>query len=101
MENFFIEFVGFAAIAVAIIMYQQNDRKRLIFCKLLIDILWILHFLPKDRYTIVLTTSISVIRELVFYNKDKPLFKSKIWLALFVGVYAVAPILTKSEAKRS
>lgn len=94
MEKFFIELVGFAAIFLAIVMYQQNDRKKLIFFKLLIDILWVVHYLPLNRYTIVLTSCINILREFVFYNKEKPFFKSRIWVALFIGAYAVSPILT-------
>lgn len=94
MADFLIELLGFAAVFVGFLMFQQRDRKRLIFCKLLCDILWILHFLFLGANTIVCTTFISVLREFVFFNKDKPLFQKKIWLFLFVFLYATTPIYT-------
>ena len=56
------EIIGYAAVLCAFIMFQQTDRKRLIFCKLIIDFLWITHFAMLGGYTIVCTTSISVFR---------------------------------------
>lgn len=38
------EIIGYAAVLGAFIMFQQTERKRLIFCKLIIDFLWITHF---------------------------------------------------------
>lgn len=88
------EIIGYAAVLCAFIMFQQTDRKRLIFCKLIIDFLWITHFAMLGGYTIVCTTSISVFRELVFINRDKPFFKGRIWLWIFIALYAATPIVT-------
>lgn len=37
------EIIGFIAVASAFVMFQQTERKKLIFCKLIIDLLWIIH----------------------------------------------------------
>ncbi len=88
------EIIGYVAVFCVFLMFQQTDRKKLIFCKLIIDFLWIIHFALLGGYTIVCTTSIAVFRELVFINRDKPFFKSSIWLWLFIVLYAVTPIFT-------
>lgn len=88
------ELIGYAAVLSAFVMFQQTDRKRLIFCKLIIDILWITHFAMLGGYTIVCTTSVAVIREIVFINRDKRIFSSQIWLWIFIAVYTVIPVLT-------
>ncbi len=88
------EVIGYVAVFFAFIMFQQTSRKRLIFCKLIIDFLWITHFAMLGGYTIVCTTSISVLRELVFINRDKRFFSSRIWLFAFLLFYAATPIFT-------
>lgn len=94
MIKIIAEIIGYAAVLTSFVMFQQTERKRLIGCKLIMDILWIIHFLMLGGYTIVATTSISVLREIVFFNKDKPIFKSKKWLFVFIIFYALTPILT-------
>ena len=88
------EIIGAVAVLTSFVMFQQTNRKRLIFCKFIMDLLWIAHFIILGGYTIVCTTSISVFREIVFINKDKPFFKSKIWLLIFVSLYISALFFT-------
>ena len=88
------EIIGYAAVLLVFFMFQQNVRKKLIFCKLLIDFLWIIHFALLGGYTIVYTTSIAVFRELVFINRDRPFFKSVAWLWLFIALYIITPVFT-------
>ncbi|MBO5200299.1 MAG: YgjV family protein [Clostridia bacterium] len=88
------EIIGYVAVFFAFVMFQQTHRKRLILCKLIIDLLWITHFVMLGGYTIVCTTSISVFRELVFINRDKRFFSSKFWLFAFILFYAASPIFT-------
>lgn len=89
------EIVGYMAVATTFIMNQQSSRKRIILFRLIMDFLWITHFLLlHDGYTIVLTTTIAVFRELVFYNRDKKFFSSKIWLAVFIVITASTPIFS-------
>lgn len=88
------EIVGYIAVVSAFVMFQQTDRKRLIFCKLIIDILWVIHFGFLGGYTGLCITAINVGRELIFMNRDKPIFKSKLWLCMFIALYAVTPVFT-------
>lgn len=88
------EIIGYIAILCSFVMFQQSDRKRLIFCKLIMDFLWIAHFVLLGGYTVACTTFIAVFRELVFYNRDKRLFNSPVWLGVFIALYAMTPIIT-------
>lgn len=88
------EIIGYTAVLGAFILFQQTDRKRLIFCKLILDFLWIVHFVMIGGYTTACTAFISIFRELVFVNCDKPFFKGRIWLWIFIALYAVTPIFT-------
>lgn len=88
------EIIGGFAVAGAFVMFQQTERKRLIFCKLIIDLLWIIHLAMLGGYTGLCITVIAVFRELVFMNRDKPFFSSNLWLYLFILLYALTPIFT-------
>lgn len=94
MVKVIAEIIGILAVIGAFIMFQQTDRKRLIFCKLIIDLLWITHLGLLGAYTGLCITVIAVFRELVFMNRDKPIFSSNLWLYLFILLYALTPIFT-------
>lgn len=88
------EVIGFLAVASAFVMFQQTERNKLIFCKLIIDLLWIVHLAMLGGWTGLCITVIAVFRELVFMNRDKPIFNSNFWLYLFILLYALTPIFT-------
>ena len=88
------EIIGCLAVLSSFIMFQQTERKRLIFCKLIIDFLWITHLAILGAYTGVCITAIAVFRELIFINQDKAIFKNQCWLWLFIAFYVVTPIFT-------
>ena len=104
------EIIGIAAVLTSFIMFQQTNRKRLIFCKFVMDLLWIIHFIMLGGYTIVFTTSISVFREIVFINNDKPFWGSRVWLLVFIllyssglfftweGIYSIFPVMSSIAA---
>ena len=68
--------------------------KRLIFGKLVTDLLWITHFLLLGGYTMACISSIAVFRGIVFINRDKRFFKSKLWLYFFIALSLLTPALT-------
>ena len=60
---------GFSAMIVSFFIYQQGKRKRVIFLKLITDILWVLNFIFVGGYVGALTTSVSIFREIIFYKR--------------------------------
>ena len=88
------EIIGGSAVLLSFVMFQQNKRKNLILCKLIMDILWIVHFILLGGFTIVCTTSISFFRELICINKDKPFWGRKVWLYVFIALYIGALVFT-------
>ena len=88
------EIIGFVAVLMTFVMFQQTKRKKLIFCKLITDVLWIIHFLMLGGYTIVFTTLISAFREVVFINNDKHFWGSRVWLFIFIIFYISALVFT-------
>ncbi len=86
--------LGLVAMLVSFVIYQQSNRGRMVFWKLVTDVLWATHFFLIGGLTAALTTAMAISREIVFYNKDKKWGKSPLWAVLFVLTFAAAAALT-------
>lgn len=85
---------GFLGIGANIVIYQQNNGKRLIIFKLISDIIWAVHFLLLNADSAAAAAVLGIFREIVFFNQDKKWAKSKNWLIFFLGCSIAAAILT-------
>ena len=86
--------IGYIAIAVSVLIYQQNTRKKLLICKGLSDVLWISHYILLSAYTGAAVTAVAMLRTLVFLNKDAKDPKNRKWLFVFLGISIISGILT-------
>ena len=88
------QFLGVAAMLVSFFIYQQSSRGRMVFLKLVTDVLWASHFLLIGGLTGALTNVMALFRETVYYNKNKKWARSVWWLILFILLFASAAALT-------
>ena len=86
--------IGYIAMAVSMLIYQQNTRKKMLIFKAASDVFWIIHYTLLGAYTGAATTVLSTLRSLVFLNKDAKDPKNRIWMFLFMGVSIASGILT-------
>ena len=86
--------IGYIAIVVSVLIYQQNTRKKLLICKGISDILWITHYTLLSAYTGAAVTAVAMLRTLVFLNKDAKDPKNRKWLFIFLGISIISGILT-------
>ena len=63
--------VGFVAMAVALFIYTFHTRKRILLCKLLADLLWVVHYVLLGALSGAVINGINALREGVFYHRDK------------------------------
>lgn len=85
---------GFLGICSTVIIYQQKNRKALLVCKLLSDLIWFLHYLFLGAYSGAAIAAIGAFRELVFVNREKRWGRSMLWLPFFIIVSVVCTVLT-------
>ena len=85
---------GFLGIGANIVIYQQNNGKKLIIFKLISDIIWAVHFLLLNANSAAGAAVLGIFREIVFFNQDKKWAKSKSWLIFFLGCSIAVAILT-------
>ena len=86
--------VGALGIAANVIIYQQKSGKKLVFWKLISDVLWALQYIMLGAYSGAAVAVIGIFREIVFYNNDKKWARSRLWLLFFICVSVLSGILT-------
>ena len=88
------QIIGIIAIAISFLIYIQNSRFKIVFLKLVTDVLWVAHHFLISAYTASLTTFIAIVREIVFLRKDKNKETSPFVLAVFSFLFCTAAIVT-------
>lgn len=89
------QIIGFLALAFTAGSFQGKNRKRILIFQSLGSFLWMVQFILLGSYTGAIVNSISVIRNVFYYFKDKnKLFSSK-WLPFLAGIlYVICGIFT-------
>ncbi len=85
------QFLGFLGIFVNILIYQQKDKNKILFFKLLSDIVWMTHYLFLSAFTGAATATIGIIRETVFIFAKK---HRKQWLIVFLLASFISSYIT-------
>lgn len=86
--------IGVCGMIMMFVMFQQNDRKRILVCQTIGNSFFCIHYLLLGTYTGSVLNAISATRAVIYYNRDKKFFGSPAWLWFFIGVSAVAGVLT-------
>ncbi len=86
--------IGVCGMIMLFIMFQQNDRKRILVCQTIGNSFFCIHYLLLGTYTGSVLNAISATRAVIYNNRDKKFFGSPAWLWLFIGVSAAAGVLT-------
>lgn len=85
---------GYIAIVTSMLIYQQKTRERLLICKAVTDVLWIIHYFVLGGYTGAVVTSVALAREVVFFRTDRRSKIGKPILGCFLCISVVCSILT-------
>lgn len=92
--NYIGQAIGIAAIVVSMLIYYQRSRARMVFFKLITDVLWVLHHLSIFSYTAAATTGIAIFRELVFLRKERSVFSNAFCIVAFSVMFCFASAFT-------
>ena len=88
------QFIGFAAMGLGFLIFQQTERKKMIIIKLICDILWVTHFAMIGAYSGMAISCVGCLREIVFFNKKEGSKKNNILLAVFILLGVLGVCLT-------
>ena len=85
---------GVLGIGACIIIYQQNQKEKLLTWKLVSDVLWALHYFFLSAYSGTAVAIIAIFREIAFYGQAKKNTKSKGLLIFFVCISLTSAFVT-------
>lgn len=89
--KYFAQFVGFAGVAINLLIYQQKSQKRILFFKSISDIVWALHYMLLGAFSGAAVAGVGLMRETVFIFSKK---HRKKWLVLFMLITSVSIYFT-------
>jgi len=88
-----IQIIGLAALLVAVLIFQVNNRKHMLILGVTASLLWTTHFLLLGALTASIMNFLGATRCYVYY-KVKP-SKDNLWIMwLFIVILAIAMIVT-------
>ena len=94
IESLMIQALGLTGSLIAITSLQSGDRRKILTLQVLCCVLWTAHYALLGAYTAVLTNIVGLCRALLFARNDRPWAKSRVWLWVFLGLYAECAALT-------
>ena len=94
ITQIFAQILGAVGVLIFVILYHGKNIRNVLKKKFLMDIVWALHYFLVGGYTGCMTNLICCVREVVFMNNDKKIFKSRIWLLVFIILNWVFTIAT-------
>lgn len=83
--NIAAQTIGFIALAVAILVFQNNDRRKMLYLQLLAALLFAIHFGLLGAWTGVAMNLIGGLRSAVFMRTQR-----RVWLYGFMIIFIVA-----------
>ena len=85
---------GITAVAMSLIIYSRKTRIKILAFKLVQDVCWFVHYLLLGTYPAAATSFLCISRSVVYANNHRKFFASKIWLLVYVLLYAASAVLT-------
>ncbi len=90
----FVQLLGLIPSLIAITSLQSANRGRILTLQLLCCGMWILHYGILGAGTAVATNCIGILRALLCRYNDRPWAKSRLWLAVLMGLYLASAAVT-------
>ena len=88
------DILGILGILITVFVYQQKKREKMLLSKLILDLVWMLHYCFIGAYSGAVVAVIAAVREIVFVKRDPKKANGIIWLPIFIVVAIVSTILT-------
>lgn len=98
--NIAAQAIGFIAMILSALSFQMNTKKKIIIMQILTSVVFAIHYfmLPEGIGVAAgVVNVIAIVRNVVFFYRDKPVFKSKAWVVLFCIVMGSSAIVSRPE----
>ena len=86
--------IGFGAMAINISSYQFKNSRQIVFCRMVSDIMYIVHYLMLGAYSGCVTLVVSVLNALVYGMQEKhPWARRRCWKWIFSALLVAACLI--------
>lgn len=92
--DIFAQIIGIIAMGFGIISYQMKNTKKIILVQIFSTLIFGTHYFLIGAYAGAALNILSMIRNIIFYFKQYKWARSKIWIYIFTGIFAVAAYLS-------
>lgn len=92
--------IGIVAMILSVTSFQMKTKKQIIIMQCLTGVVFAIHyFMLPDGTGIAggVVNLVAIVRNIVFYNNKKPIFKSKWWVVLFCVLMGGSAIVSRPE----
>ena len=86
--------IGLIAVGFSILCYQMESKKKLLIVQMLSSLCFCLHYFLLNAWSGAVLNAVAILRNLVYYNKDKKFFNSNAWPIILCVVMAGLSLLT-------
>ena len=100
MYNYFVQGIGIVATVLSVTSFQMKTKRMILIMQILTGIVFAAHyFLMPEGKGIAggVVNVIAIVRNLVFFNRNKKFFRSRFWVVLFAVVMAASAIISRFE----
>lgn len=94
MSFLLVQLMGFVPTVLILWAQQKGQRALLLKVQFLGSAIWIAHYILLGAYTGAAINALGMVRAVVCYYNDRGWAKSRLWLVLFLLLYAASPLLT-------
>lgn len=94
MNNTVIQAIGFFGLFFTIISFQSNQGKKILYFQVISASFFFIHFLLLGAITGSIMNVLSIIRNYIFYCREKKWANKPIWLYIFILAFMFATLLT-------
>lgn len=95
--EFLAQGIGIAAMILSAISFQMNTKKKIIIMQIITSVVFATHYFMIDAVAAGVVNTIAIVRNIVFYYKDKLPLGGKVWVGLFGTVMAVSAFVSRPE----
>lgn len=88
---------GLLALCASLIIYRQKKRQKLLYFKLFQDVMWLTHYLLLGTASAAATSALCITRSAVYANSHRRFFALRIWIPIYIVLYAASAVLTWSS----
>lgn len=87
------QIVGILGLIFSTLSFQFSTRKKILIAQIITAALFSIHYAMLGAVTGAAMNATSIVRNIIFYNRDKKFFSGNIWVAFFVTVNIITGIL--------